>query len=155
MRARGRQRAPHPGSAQGVRATRVQSRGQWPKQPEARAAAGAPALAPAEMWEPRVGGGVAMTTEGRDFGLKASPFLNRRQMPSPYPPDMYAHPLRGGWLEGGGIFGAVLSPHSNLSPGPLSIHTRVPRWLLVTHCDSTWISLSLTVSRSFNPQTLY
>lgn len=47
------------------------------EEPEARAAAvvGAPAPAPAEMWEPRAGGGVAMTTEGRGFGLKASPYL--------------------------------------------------------------------------------
>lgn len=72
---------------------------------------GAPTPAPAEMWEPGVGVGVAMTTEGRGFGLKAFPSLNTGQMskyplPNAPPPDTHiytcAPPLRlGGWLNGG------------------------------------------------------
>lgn len=63
------------GSARGSGRAGRRAEGRGAKEPEARAAAaaGAPAQAPAEMWEPRLGGGVAMTTEGRGFSLKASP----------------------------------------------------------------------------------
>lgn len=121
-------REPHPGARrlrQGERAGKAESRGQGAEEPEARAAAaGAPAQAPAEMWEPQLGGGVAMTTEGRGFGLKASPLPETRdKCPSP---GTRAHTHSGGWLEGGGILCAVPCPHRRPGPAPTGVPVQVP-----------------------------
>ena len=77
---------------------------------------GAPAPAPAEMWEPGVGVGVAMTTEGRGFCLKAFPSLNTGRMskyPLPNAPPIHVRtpaPPRGLAERGGRILRAVPSP---------------------------------------------
>lgn len=105
----------------GARRLRQGERASGAEEPEARAASvvGAPAQAPAEMWEPRVGGGVAMTTERRGFGLKASPSLRPGTNAVPSNTHTRAHTHAGGWLKGRDILRAVPCPLPNLSPGPV------------------------------------